>query len=101
MQLLLRRRAGSLSDDEWNAFLTLQSHIEDFQSQQSKNDDNLTTWQTIQLMSQAALSYSGSQESLQFIQNMTARVRRTLSPTELISLIQPYHELQIPVNEKK
>ncbi|MCJ1469277.1 hypothetical protein MMC07_007910 [Pseudocyphellaria aurata] len=74
VQLLLRRRARSLSDDEWNAFLTLQSHIEDFQSQQSKNEDNLTTWQTIQLMSQAALSYSGSHESLQLVQAITARV---------------------------
>ena len=39
-----------------------------------KNEDDLTTWQTIELMSQAASSYSGSKEPISLIQTFTARI---------------------------
>ena len=74
MQLLLRRKARSLPDPEWQAFLDLQSHVEDFRSSQRKNEDGLTTWHTIELMSQAASSYSASREPISFIQTLTARI---------------------------
>lgn len=79
MQLLHRRKAGSLPDDEWKSFLELQSHIEEFRSQRDKQADGLTRWKTIQVMSQAALSYSESRESLLFICTIVARVRSTSS----------------------
>ena len=74
MQLLLRRKAKSPPDPEWQSFLNLRSHSGEFRSSQRKNTDGLTTWQTIELMSQAALSYSGSKEPIAFIQTLTARI---------------------------
>lgn len=74
MQLLLRRKAKSLPDSEWQAFLDLQSHVEDFRSSQTRNEDGLTSWHTIELMSQAASSYSGSKEPILFTQTLTARI---------------------------
>lgn len=74
MQLLLRRQAKSLPDAEWQDFLELRSHLDDFRSSCTKNTESLTTWQTIELMSQAALTYSGSREPLALIQALTARV---------------------------
>ena len=74
MQLLLRRKANSLSDTEWRAFLDLQSHVDEFRSSRIKNEDGLTTWRTIELMSQAASSYSGSAEPIPLIETLTARV---------------------------
>ena len=38
------------------------------------NEDGLTTWQTIELMSQAASAYSGSKEPISFIRTLTARI---------------------------
>ncbi|KAF6236550.1 hypothetical protein HO173_005331 [Letharia columbiana] len=74
MQLLLRLNAKSLPDREWQAFLDLQSHVDEIRSSQIKNEDGLTTWHAIELMSQAASSYSGSQEPISFIQTLTARI---------------------------
>lgn len=74
IQLLLRRKAQSLPDSEWQAFLNLQPHVDDFRSSQAKNEDGLTTWHTIELISQAASSYSGSTETITFIQTLTARI---------------------------
>lgn len=74
MQLLLRRKAKSLPDSEWQAFLDLQSHFEDFRSSRMENEDGLTTWHTIELMSQAASSYSGSKEPIWLTQTLTARI---------------------------
>ncbi|KAF6220177.1 hypothetical protein HO133_003308 [Letharia lupina] len=74
MQLLLRLNAKSLPDPEWQAFLDLQSHVDEIRSSQIKNEDGLTTWHAIELMSQAASSYSGSQEPISFIQTLTARI---------------------------
>lgn len=78
MQLLLRRKAGSLEDAEWRDFLALQSHLDEFKVQKTKNPDGLTTWEVIELMSEAALSYSKSDEPLAFIQAMAARVGHLL-----------------------
>ena len=74
MRLLLQRKAQSLSDTEWQTFLDLQSHVDDFRSSQMKNEDGLTTWHTIELMSQAASSYSGSKEPISLVQTFTARI---------------------------
>ncbi|KAL6720726.1 hypothetical protein ACLMJK_002651 [Lecanora helva] len=74
IQLLLRRQAKALPDSEWEALLKLQSHIDDFRSSHSKNPEGLTTWQTIELMSNAASKYSGSKEPIPFIQTLTARI---------------------------
>ena len=74
MQLLLRRKAKSLPDTEWQTFLDLQSHVDDFRSSKMKNEDGLTTWRAIELMSQAASSYSGSEEPVPLIETLTARV---------------------------
>ena len=74
MQLLLRRQAGQLGESEWQAFLALQSHEEDFRKQVEKNEDGLTTWQTVELMSRAAAKYSGGREPLALVQSITARV---------------------------
>ena len=80
MQLLLRRKANLLPDIEWQGFLELQSHIDDFKTQQTRNEENLTTWQTIELMSQSISSYSGSSVLLDAVQAMVARVSN--DPTE-------------------
>ncbi|KAL9100231.1 MAG: hypothetical protein Q9163_004370 [Psora crenata] len=74
MRLLLGRQYRSLSEDDWTAFLNLQSHVDDFRTQQAKNEEGLTAWQTIELMSQAALTYSGGKESMTNVQAMLARV---------------------------
>lgn len=55
--------------------MALESHLDEFKAQKTKNPDGLTTWQVIELMSESALSYSRSDESLAFIQAMAARVR--------------------------
>ncbi|KAL2036883.1 hypothetical protein N7G274_010426 [Stereocaulon virgatum] len=73
-QLLLRRKAKDLPSSDWQAFLALQSHIDDFRSSHNGTSEGLSTWQTIELMSQAASKYSDSREPMQFIQEMTARV---------------------------
>lgn len=99
MQLLLRRKAISLPDPEWRAFLDLQSHVEEFRSSQVKNEDGLTTWHTIELMSQAASSYSGSKEPVSFTQTLTARIlinTHTLTTSTLDPLglcLSPYSAL--------
>ena len=54
--------------------LSLQSHVTEFQTQQMKNEDGLTPWQTIELMSQAAAKYSGTREPVANIQGMVARI---------------------------
>ena len=74
MQLLLRHKAKSLLDPEWQAFLNLQSHVDDFRSSRMENEHGLTTWRTIELMSQAASSYSCCTEPVTFVQTLTARV---------------------------
>ena len=74
MQLLLRQKAKSLPGTEWQALLDLQSHVDDFQSSQVKNRDGFTTWHTIELVGQAASSYSGSREPMSLIHTLVARI---------------------------
>lgn len=59
--------------------MALESHLDEFKAQKIKNPDGLSTWQVIELMSESALSYSRSDESLAFIQAMAARVRSSSS----------------------
>ena len=99
MQLLLRRKAKRFPEPKWQTLLDLQSHVDDFRSSRMKNGDGLTTWHTIELMSQAALSYSGSKESMPFIQTLTARIlinTHTLTTPKLDPLglyLSPYSAL--------
>ena len=74
LEILLRRSAKLLPDTEWQDFIALISHADDFRKQQEKNEDGLTTWQTIELMSQAAMLYSGTKEPLPFVQEITSKV---------------------------
>ena len=74
LQILLRKSAKLLPDDEWQDFRALESHDHDFRRQQEKNEDGLTMWQKIELMSQAAISYSGTREPLLFVQEITSKV---------------------------
>lgn len=74
MQLLLRRKAGTLADPEWHDFLSLLSHLDEIKAQKTKNDDGLTTWEVIELMSEAASSYSRTEEPMALVQEMAARV---------------------------
>ena len=86
MQLLLRRKAQSILDPEWQTFLDLQSHVDGLRSSPVQNEDGLTAWHTIELMSRAASSYSGSTEPITFVQTLTARVlinAHTLTPPSL------------------
>lgn len=73
MQLLLRRHNGALSDSAWKSFLDLESHMADFKKSKVQNEDNLTTWQTIELMSHAVVKYSGTKETVDNVQAMLAR----------------------------
>jgi len=85
IQLLLRRKAKSLPDNQWQEFVDLQSHIDDFKAQQTRNDENLTIWQTIELMSQAILSYSRIYEPLDTVQGIVARVSSSPSVHRILS----------------
>lgn len=85
IQLLLRRKAKSLPDNQWQEFVDLQSHIDDFKAQQTRNDENLTIWQTIELMSQAILSYSRMYEPLDTVQGIVARVSSSPSVHRMLS----------------
>ncbi|KAK0511217.1 hypothetical protein JMJ35_006769 [Cladonia borealis] len=73
LQILQRRKSKSLPNTEWQALLNLQSHIDDFRSSSTKNADGLTTYQTIELMSQALQAYSTTEEEpLSLLQSLTA-----------------------------
>ena len=77
ISLLLRSSSKRLPKLDWEAFLSLQSNVTEFKAQHAsghRNEDDLSTWQTIELMAQATKSYSGSPESLEMIQEMLARV---------------------------
>ena len=74
MRPLLCREKHEISDESWSRFLNLKSHLDDFKATRTKNEDDLTSWQTIQLMSQATSKYSGVQENIGSIQEMLSRV---------------------------
>ena len=73
MQLLLRRKAGSLSDSEWDDFMRTMDHVDDLQKGNDKGELAQDRWHDIQLMSQGAHRYSGTQETLTVVQSMMAR----------------------------
>ncbi|KAL9031816.1 MAG: hypothetical protein Q9196_000189 [Gyalolechia fulgens] len=58
MQLLLRKRAKSLPEEDWQDFLNLQAHIEDIKNDSARNGKGSDKWQDLALMSQATLEYS-------------------------------------------
>lgn len=99
MQLLLRRKSNSLQDIEWQDFLDLQSHIDEFKAQQTRNEDNLTPWETIELMSQAISSYSGTYEPLDVVQAMVARVSKK-SPCKPNVLLVPALTLLVDSHQR-
>lgn len=69
MELLMRRKHGLISDDEWSLVLQLQSHVEDFKQ--------LPVWENIELMSVGASQFSLTQDMFNkdFVAAMYARVR--------------------------
>lgn len=74
LRLLLSRQTRAIPEEAWDAFIALRSHEVDLKGLQSRNEDGLTTWQTIELMSRAALKYSGTKENVTSVQDMLARV---------------------------
>ncbi|KAL8730618.1 MAG: hypothetical protein Q9166_003931 [cf. Caloplaca sp. 2 TL-2023] len=72
-KLLLRKKAGSMSESEWQDFMGTQDHSEKIKKDSAHNGPGLTKWQDIHLMSQAAHKYSGTSESLDLVQSITAR----------------------------
>ncbi|MCJ1480264.1 hypothetical protein MMC06_000419 [Schaereria dolodes] len=70
VQLLLLRKASTLPNSDWEAFMKLQHHLDDFE----KSVESQTTQESIQLMSKAAKEYSGTQEQLDLIESMTGRL---------------------------
>ncbi|KAI4281109.1 MAG: hypothetical protein L6R38_003941 [Xanthoria sp. 2 TBL-2021] len=73
VQLLLRKKAGSLSDSEWGDFLRTVDHVDDLKKDSTKGGLAHDRWQDVHLMSQAAHRYSGTTESLVLVQSMVAR----------------------------
>ncbi|KAL9023382.1 MAG: hypothetical protein Q9180_008258, partial [Flavoplaca navasiana] len=73
MQLLLRKKAGSLSDSEWDEFMRTMDHVDDLQKDNAKGQLAQDRWHDVQLMSQGAHRYSGTQETLTIVQSMMAR----------------------------
>ena len=74
MQLLLRKKADALSDSEWNDFLRTVDHVDRLKKDSTKGGLSHDRWHDVQLMSQAAHRYSGTNESLILVQSMVARV---------------------------
>ncbi|CAO1606283.1 SET and MYND domain-containing protein 3 [Xanthoria calcicola] len=73
MQLLLRKKADALSDSEWNDFLRTVDHVDHLKKDSTKGGLSHDRWHDVQLMSQAAHRYSGTNESLILVQSMMAR----------------------------
>ncbi len=74
MQLLLRKKADALSPSEWNDFLRTVDQVDNLKKNSTKAGLAHDRWHDVQLMSQAAHRYSGTNESLIFVQSMMARV---------------------------
>ncbi len=73
MQLLLRKKAGSLSDSEWDEFMQTMDHVDDLRKDEAKGELAQDRWHDVQLMSQGAHRYSGTHETLTVVQSMMAR----------------------------
>ena len=72
LQLLLRRQHGLLSAEEWEKFIELRHHLDDFKAQAQDGDE---TYQNLQLMARAATEYSNSTEDLGLVETLVGRVR--------------------------
>ncbi|MCJ1378416.1 hypothetical protein MMC17_001514 [Xylographa soralifera] len=72
LRLLLLRQNNVLPQSDWEGFLSLQHHLEDFKSQKAPQSDN--TWENIQLMARAATEYSGTKEDMGKIEGMVGRI---------------------------
>lgn len=76
MQLLLRKKAGSLSESEWDEFMRTIDHVDDLKEDNTRGELAQDRWHDVQLMSQGAHRYSGTHETLTVVQSMMARVRK-------------------------
>ncbi|KAL5116260.1 hypothetical protein ACEQ8H_005818 [Pleosporales sp. CAS-2024a] len=78
MELLIRRKHGLISDDEWSLVLQLQTHIGDFEKSPS--------WENIELMAMGASQFSLTQDMFNkdFVAAMYARIL-----TNSLTLITP------------
>lgn len=74
MQLLLRRKADTLPEEDWQDFLNLQAHILDIKNDTTRDGKGSNKWQDVELMGQAATEYSEAADSLELVQSMIARV---------------------------
>ena len=79
LQLLLRRQHGLLPAEEWEKFIKLRHHLDDFKTQAQQGDE---TYQNLQLMARAATEYSNSTEDLGLVETLVGRVR---SPSSRIA----------------
>ena len=75
LQLLLRRGKGVLADNDWDAFIRLQHHLDDFKAVDTSAGKE--QWQNIHMMARAAKEYSGSREDLGLVESMMGRVSST------------------------
>lgn len=79
LEILIRRSKGLLLDAEWEDLKALQSHADDFKQQQEIEPEGMTTWQTVEIMSQAIKTYSGTDEPIPVIQDINAMVSAGLT----------------------
>ncbi|KAL9606220.1 MAG: hypothetical protein Q9179_000617 [Wetmoreana sp. 5 TL-2023] len=73
MQLLLRRRAGALTETEWIDFLSLQTHLDDFRRNDLEDNGGVTRLQDVIMMSHAAWKFSAVNETSDFVESVTTR----------------------------
>ena len=63
-----------LPEADFSAFMKLEHHLDEFQRKDEEREKQTqNTWENIQLMSRAALEYSGSKEPRGMVESMTAR----------------------------
>lgn len=72
MGMLLRRQNGVLPPSDWEAFMKLQHHLDDFKTQ--KNPQGPNNWENLQLIARATKEYSGAKEDLGSVEAMIGRV---------------------------
>ncbi|MCJ1306783.1 hypothetical protein MMC25_000426 [Agyrium rufum] len=72
LELLLRRKNLSIPDEDWGALMKLGHHLDDFRN--AGAEGGAETWQNVELMAKAAKEYSGTKESLEFVQMVICRI---------------------------
>ncbi|MCJ1240335.1 hypothetical protein MMC14_008337 [Varicellaria rhodocarpa] len=70
MQLLLRRKAQTLSIDDWIAVTTLIEHYNELRSDSQRAE----IFQNLKLIAKATVEYSNSSEELDFVERLLSRV---------------------------